>query len=176
MLNYTEAPMLWIMFIVCIGALTFYCVNTLLLILKDTDVKPEFVETNSKVFKSTDTVVTHIMPNSTPTIADFKLEEEALNMPSPNVHIKGRKRGKSTKKYDTAKFTVDIFDTVMEYHDAWKGCNEGIAATNDAYVTKHTLTSLLNTNLNLNKSQSAYARIWNGIDKREDMHPNATLI
>ena len=118
----------------------------------------------------------HEVKDYAPSTPEFRLAQEEFNMPSPNMHIKGRKRGKSTIKYDTAKFTVSDFDTVIEYHDAWKECNEGITPKELAYVTKRTLTSMLNDKLSLNKSQSAYARIWNGVDKRQNMRPNATLI
>ncbi len=87
----------------------------------------------------------------------------------PNVIIVPSSEDKPVpkRKHDTTKFTQYHYDFIVQsyeefvYHNAQRVRSE--------HKTQKDLTDALNKKLNLNKSSTSYARVWNGKVDRESL-------
>ena len=93
-----------------------------------------------------------------------KVKEEipAIQIVNETPHIK-----KTHKKYDASKFTQKHYDFIMECYEEFLEYNK-IASPNNK-KTQQDLAEALNKYTGLDKSVTAYARIWRGQVDRETL-------
>jgi len=82
-----------------------------------------------------------------------------------------RKEPSFKKMYDTTPFTTYDYDEIMTAHTEYIR-NRGIF--DGERKTLSDVTTFLNARLKLNKSRSAYARVWNGNVSRTSLEERSS--